>query len=195
MSLGWPLASAVSARFFLGIGFRTTEITGAAICLAGVGVFLLQGGSRTVWLPVVSTFVLGFGLGLISVCSVVAPQSTVPWAQRGVVTGTVMFGRYLGQSVGAAIFGAVFNAALGARLRAAPAGVRGGLPHRVNGAGAALTHPGSLGPAAADYLRGAIAAGTRDVYLGMAVLAVLTLLVVLVVVPRRFSTGSGAAGA
>ena len=193
MSIGWPLASAVSARFFLGMGFRNTEITGAVICLAAVGVFLLQGGSRAVWLPVVSTFVLGFGLGLISVCSVVAPQSTVPWEQRGVVTGTVMFGRYLGQSVGAAVFGAIFNAALGSRLRAAPAAVQAKLPHQVNEAGAALTHPGSLGQAAAEYLRRAITAGTRDVYLGMALFAVLTLLVVLVVVPRRFSTEAGAA--
>ena len=193
MSLGWPLASAVSARFFLGIGFRNTEITGAVICLAAVGIFLLQGSSTAVWLPVASTFVLGFGLGLISVCSIVAPQSTVAWQQRGVVTGTVMFGRYLGQSVGAAIFGAIFNAALAARLAAAPAALRGRLPHQVNGAGAALTHPASLGQAAASYLRGAITAGTRDVYLALAVSALLTLLAVLLIVPRHFSTEAGAA--
>ena len=120
MSVSWPLASSVSCRFFLRLGFRDTELIGAGICLAAIVFFLLTMGSVQVWQPVVSTFVLGFGLGLIAVCTVVGPQSTVNWEQRGVVTGTVMFCRFLGQSVGAAIFGAIFNAALAARLRAAP---------------------------------------------------------------------------
>jgi hypothetical protein len=37
--------------------------------------FLLTGSLWQVWHPVVSTF--GFGLGLISVCTRVGPQSTV----------------------------------------------------------------------------------------------------------------------
>src|SRR5690348_2436427 len=86
--------------------------------------------------PVVSTFVLGFGLGLISVCTLVGPQSTVTWERRGVVTRTVMFCRFLGQSVGAAIFGAIFNAALAARLYAAPPALAGRLPQRVDQVGA-----------------------------------------------------------
>jgi MFS family permease len=130
MSIGWPVASAVSGRFFLRLGFRDTELIGAGICLAAIVFFLLTMGYVQVWQPVVSTFVLGFGLGLISVCTLVGPQSTVTWEQRGVVTGTVMFCRFLGQSVGAAIFGAIFNAALAARLHAArprwPGGCRSG---------------------------------------------------------------------
>jgi multidrug resistance protein len=194
MSIGWPLSTSQSARFFLRLGFRDTELIGAAICLAAIVFFLLTAGSWQVWQPVVSTFVLGFGLGLISVCTLVGPQSTVAWGQRGVVTGTVMFCRYLGQSVGAAIFGAVFNAALGARLRAAPAGLRGRIPGHVNQAGPALTRPAILGQAAAHYLRAAIAAGTHDVYLGLAASAVATLIAVLVIVPRRFATQAGSGG-
>jgi hypothetical protein len=69
----------------------------------------------------VETFVLGAGLGLLSVASIVGAQSTVSWGQRGVVTGTVMFCRYLGQSLGAAIFGAIFNAALSGKAHTADA--------------------------------------------------------------------------
>jgi EmrB/QacA subfamily drug resistance transporter len=192
MSIGWPLASAVSARFFLRLGFRDTELIGAGTCLAAIAFFLLTMGYGQVWQPVVSTFVLGFGLGLIAVCTVVGPQSTVAWEQRGVVTGTVMFCRFLGQSVGAAIFGAIFNAALAGRLRAAPASLAGRLPHHVDQVGAALTRPASLGPAAADYLRSGITAATHDVYLGLALAAVGTLVGVLVIVPRRFATTAGA---
>jgi predicted MFS family arabinose efflux permease len=192
MSIGWPAASWVSGRFFLRLGFRDTELIGAAICLAAVVFFLLTVDARQVWQPVVSTFVLGFGLGLISVCTVVGPQSTVRWEQRGVVTGTVMFCRFLGQSVGAAIFGAIFNAALAGRLRAAPAALAGALPRQVNQIGGALTRPAGLGQAAAGYLRDAITAATRDVYLGLALAAMATLIAVLVIVPRRFATGAGA---
>jgi MFS family permease len=188
MAIGWPVASAVSGRFFLGIGFRDTEAAGALISFAAIAAFAVWGEAGTVWLPVASTFVLGFGVGLIAVCCVVAPQSTVPWAQRGVVTGTVMFSRFLGQSVGAAVFGAIFNAAIASRLRAAPAGLRGRVPAQVNQVGPALTRPGSLGQAAAGYLRGAVTAGLHDVYLALAGIAVATLLVVLAVVPRRIAT-------
>src|SRR5215813_10436239 len=174
MSIGWPLASAVSGGFFLRLGFRNTELIGAGICLAAI-VFLLTMGYVQLWQPVVSTFVLGFGLGLISVCTLVGPQSTVTWEQRGVVTGTVMFCRFLGQSVGAAIFGAIFNAALAARLRAAPPGLAGRLPQRVDEVGAALTRVAGLGQAAAGYLRASITAGIHDVYLALALAAVATL--------------------
>ena len=121
MSIGWPLASSQSARLFLRAGFRATQLTGAVICLAGVGAFLLGPQPAPVWAPVVETFVLGAGLGLLSVASIVGPQSTVSWGQRGVVTGTVMFCRYLGQSLGAAIFGAIFNASLRGKAHTAAA--------------------------------------------------------------------------
>ena len=120
MSIGWPLASSQSARLFLRVGFRDTLLVGAGICLVAVGSFLFAPDPAPVWQPVVETFVLGAGLGLLSVASIVGPQSTVGWGQRGVVTGTVMFCRYLGQSLGAAIFGAIFNAALGGKLHDAP---------------------------------------------------------------------------
>jgi multidrug resistance protein len=192
MSIGWPVASSQSARFFLRLGFRDTELVGAVISLAGITLFLLTAGPGRIWQAVAATFVLGFGLGLISICTVVGPQATVTWEQRGVVTGSVMFSRYLGQSVGAAVLGAVFNVALASRLRAAPAVLAGRLPHQVNQVGQALSRPGVLGQAAAGYLRDAITAGIRDVYLGLAVVAVATLLAALLIVPRRFSTSAGA---
>ena len=99
------------------------------------------------WQPVVETFVLGAGLGLLSVASIVGPQSTVGWGQRGVVTGTVMFCRYLGQSLGAAIFGAIFNAALSGKLHAASAPLRHRLPDQVSGVSAALARPHAPGSA------------------------------------------------
>jgi EmrB/QacA subfamily drug resistance transporter len=194
MSFGWPLASSQSGRIFLRIGFRDTAAIGTLICLLGVLIFLLVPQPPAAWLAIASTFVLGFGLGLLSVCVIVGPQSTVAWEQRGVVTGSVMFSRYLGQSLGAAIFGAVFNAAILDRLRSAPRSLAAALPHQVNAVSNVLSRPGQTPQtAAARYLRHAIAAGAHDIYLGLAAVAIVTLGIVLVVIPRRFDTGAGAA--
>jgi MFS family permease len=191
MSIGWPLASSQSARLFLRVGFRDTQLVGAGICLVAVGAFLLAPEPAPVWQPAVETFVLGAGLGLLSVASIVGPQSIVGWGQRGVVTGTVMFCRYLGQSLGAAIFGAIFNAALSGKLHGAPAALRPRLPGQVSGVAAALARPGALGPAAGDYLRAAIATATSHVYAALTVVAALTIAGALLIMPRRFSTTAG----
>ncbi len=91
MSIGWPLASSQSARLFLRVGFRDTMLVGAGICSGRGGErFLFAPDPAPVWQPVVETFVLGAGLGLLSVASIVGAQSTVGWGQRGVVTGTVI---------------------------------------------------------------------------------------------------------
>jgi MFS family permease len=63
----------------------------------------------------VSCFVVGLGMGLVVAPTVVAAQSSVGWAERGVVTGTNMFCRSLGSAIGVAVFGAVANAALRGR--------------------------------------------------------------------------------
>ncbi len=131
---------------------------------------------------------LGMGLGLLSVCTVVGPQSIVGWNQRGVVTGSVMFCRYLGQSLGAAIFGAIFNSSLNASLRGAPAQLRGRLPHNVSGVSATIGHTASLGPAA-GYLRDAISAATHDVYAGLSIAALATIAVILII-PRHMAEAS-----
>jgi len=166
MSIGWPIASALSARLFLRAGFRATQLTGAVICLVAVSAFLLAPGPAPLWPTVAETFLLGGGLGLLSVAVIVGPQSTVSWGQRGVVTGTVMFCRYLGQALGAAIFGAIFNATLGRHLGQARS--------------------------ADSYPRAAIAAATSHVYAALTVAAALTIVAVLLLMPRRFDTQSGA---
>ena len=158
-----------------------------------MGAFLLAPDPAPVWAAAVETFCLGAGLGLLSVATIVGPQSTVSWGQRGVVTGTVMFCRYLGQSLGAAVFGSIFNATLTGKLHAAPAPLRGRLPHQVSGVSGALAGPQALGRAADSYLRAAIAAATGHVYAALTVVAALTIAGILLLMPRRFSTAAGGA--
>jgi len=193
MSIGWPIASALSAKLFLRAGFRATQLTGAAICLVALAAFLLAPDPAPLWSLVAGTFLLGGGLGLLSVAVIVGPQSTVGWGERGVVTGTVMFCRYLGQSLGAAIFGAIFNTTLAGHLHQAPAALRARLPGQVSGIATALGRPGQLGAAADSYLKAAIAAATSHVYAALTAVAALTIVAILLLMPRRFDTQAGAA--
>ena len=58
-------------------------------------------------------FVVGGGLGLIASPTLIAAQSSVAWAERGVVTGNNLFARSLGSALAVAAFGAVANGVLG----------------------------------------------------------------------------------
>ncbi|HET7549023.1 MAG TPA: hypothetical protein VFJ86_14725 [Usitatibacter sp.] len=84
------------------------------------------------------------------------------------------------------MFGAIFNGAIASRVAEAPAALHGKLPNGVDGVIGFLQK--SHGQTAAEtYLRHAISAATRDIFLGMAVIA-LAILGILAMVPRKFPT-------
>jgi hypothetical protein len=184
MSVTWPVASGLSSRVYLRIGFRDTAAIGALLTVAAGLIFVRVPSPAQVWQPVLGSAVMGAGLGLIMSPLIVGLQSTVGWTQRGVVTGGAMFSRFLGQSIGAAVFGAVTNAVLAQRLRSAPADVRGRLPSSVDGISRTLTG-GHEAPEVAAYLRAALDSSTHAVFAGLLAAAVLTFLV-LMLVSRHF---------
>jgi MFS family permease len=109
MTIGWPVAATVSGRLYLRFGFRSTTILGAAILVLGLSLLTWSALSPSIWVVAGLCFVIGAGFGFASVPSLVAAQSSVDWNERGVVTGTQLFSRSIGQSIGAAAFGAVAN--------------------------------------------------------------------------------------
>lgn len=184
MSVTWPLASGLSSRLYLRVGFRDTALIGALLTVAAGVVFVLVPTRAHVWQPVLGSALMGAGLGLIMSPLIVGLQSTVGWAQRGVVTGGLMFSRFLGQSIGAAVFGAVTNAVLSRELEQAPAQLQGRLPTNVDGISRTLTG-GHESPDVARYLMSALDASTHAVFAGLLAAAVLTSLILLLV-PRHF---------
>ncbi len=114
LTVGWPLAAAMAGRLYLRIGFRSTALIGSMIVIAGTLLMLTLTVSSTIWEVGLYCFVVGVGLGLVASPTLVAAQSSVQWAERGVVTGTNMFSRSVGSAVGVALFGAIANAVLGA---------------------------------------------------------------------------------
>lgn len=184
MSVGWPLASALSGRIYMRIGFRDTALAGAVLLLVAAAGFLALPYPGPVWAVVADQVAIGAGFGLLSTPLLVGIQSVVGWQQRGVVTGANMFSRYLGESLGAAMFGAIFNAAVADYLHHAPAALARQLPRNINDVIGVLQN-NRLGSAAEDYLRHAIYIATHHVWAGMTAVAVLMFLIVLIT-PQRF---------
>lgn len=184
MSIGWPVASTLSSRAYLRIGFRDTALLGAVLIVLASAGFVLLPSPQPVWAVALDQVALGAGFGLLSTPLLVGVQSVVGWERRGVVTGANMFSRYLGQSIGAALFGAIFNATMAGRLASAPEAIAAGIPGDVNGVIEAVQHART--PAMAEtYLRVSIDLATRNLYLGMAVVGC-AIVLILLTVPRRF---------
>lgn len=162
MTLSWPISAAFSNRVYNRIGFRLTAVTGMTLAVLVLLAFPLLPYPGEPWQPALIMLLLGAALGLFQLPLIVGVQSTVPWAERGTTTASVLFCRQVGQSLGAALFGAVANAVLASRL------TEGG-----------LDDPGTLTPTAVD-------AAVEYVYVGAAAAGVLALVALLTLAPRRF---------
>jgi multidrug resistance protein len=114
LTLGWPVAAAVSGRLYLGVGFRATGLVGVALAVAGLLVLVLLDPAGSLWHVALGCLLIGFGMGWIASPAMVVAQSSVAWAQRGVATATNMFARSVGSAIGVAVFGAIVNAVVGA---------------------------------------------------------------------------------
>jgi Na+/melibiose symporter-like transporter len=112
LTVGWPIAAALSGRFYLRIGFRDTALIGALFAVAGSLLAAQLDSGSTVWQVAGTSLVIGVGLGFVSSPLLVAAQSAVGWSQRGVATGTTLFSRSIGSALGVAVFGAIANATL-----------------------------------------------------------------------------------
>lgn len=116
MTLGWPIAASNAGRLYLTIGFRATMSIGGFVSAAGAALLLLVGPGSPLLLLALPCFVMGLGFGLVASPSMVAAQSSVTWAHRGVATGSTLFARSVGSAVGVAVFGAIVNHEVATRL-------------------------------------------------------------------------------
>ncbi|HEY1106808.1 MAG TPA: MDR family MFS transporter, partial [Agromyces sp.] len=109
LTLGWPISASNSGRLYLRIGFKNTALIGITIAVLGSIALFAVSFTPNVVTTAIACLIVGLGLGLIASPTLIAAQSSVPWEERGVVTGANMFLRSVGSAVGVAIFGAVAN--------------------------------------------------------------------------------------
>jgi MFS family permease len=184
LTIGWPIAAALSGNLYMRIGFRDTALIGSGFIIIGAVLTALLSQHAQVWEAATAAFVLGLGLGLAASPTVVAVQSTVDWDRRGVVTATNMFSRSLGSAVGAAVFGAIANATLAGRFAHPPAEMAGHLPPSADATSLVLGGHTAKQTSTTNFVRGALFDATHHVFLGLVAVAALGVMALLLM-PRH----------
>jgi EmrB/QacA subfamily drug resistance transporter len=113
LTLGWPLSASQAGKVYLRVGFRACALIGMSLVLAGVALLLLLDQQSSVYEVGAFCLIIGLGMGLTAAPTLIAAQSSVDWAERGMVTANNIFLRSMGSAVGAAVFGAIANAVVG----------------------------------------------------------------------------------
>lgn len=107
--VGWPLAVMLSSRFFRAFGIRRTLRVGSLIFPIGALFLLFLGPDSHPAIAGAGSFLMGFGMGLISLTSIALVQDSVEWSMRGSATASIIFARSLGNTLGATALGAILN--------------------------------------------------------------------------------------
>jgi EmrB/QacA subfamily drug resistance transporter len=179
MLVSWPIGATLAARLFHRFALRRLLLTGAVLQPLGAACFVTLTPDSSPLIAALGSLIMGFGLGLISVSSLVLIQELVEWTQRGSVTASNVFSRNLGSTLGATLLGAVLNHGLTRSL--GPASVTSDqLRHLLD------TSPGiEIGDAA---IRLALQQSLNLTFWAMLVLAFATVLIALAVpAPPRAS--------
>ena len=114
MSIGWPLAGAMSGKLAIRYGYRMTAVIGLTCDVVGVAMLVAAGEHTSYAVLSVFCLIIGTGLGLSTTPMLIAVQSSVVWTRRGIATATNMFVRSFGSVVGLAVMGAIINHATAA---------------------------------------------------------------------------------
>jgi EmrB/QacA subfamily drug resistance transporter len=174
MTLGWPIASFVAGHLIVSQGVRKLTRIGGVAVLAGSLLIALLASTGALG-PGVGSFLVGVGLGLLGMTTVVAIQTSVSWNQRGVATASNMLMRILGNAVGAALFGGMLNFQMRRYL------ARNGLEDGVSMdsirdlMGDAAPQAGRLAEPVLAVLRAGLAESLHVVFWGIVVMGAMTL--------------------
>ncbi len=119
MLVGWPAGATLAARLFHRYSLRRLLLAGVTLQPLGAGLLVMLTPASSPVIAGLGSLIMGFGMGLISVSSLVLLQEIVEPGQRGTVTASNIFSRNLGSALGATVLGAVLNHGLSRSLGAA----------------------------------------------------------------------------
>ncbi|TCL71090.1 MDR family MFS transporter [Rhizobium sp. BK251] len=107
--VGWPLAVMLSSRLYRTFGIRRTLRVGSLMFPFGASFLIFLTPESHPAVAGVGSFFMGFGMGLISLTSIILVQESVEWSMRGSATASLIFARSLGNTLGATVLGAILN--------------------------------------------------------------------------------------
>jgi multidrug resistance protein len=168
--LTWAISVAVAARVVRPLGFRRTAVIGSLLIAIGAA-GLIMAATYPPWarpLLVGGMVVIGLGMGPTSLSLILDVQNSVGHGRRGTATGAIIFARTMGGALGVGLLGASLGLQLSHRLASA-SGVD------VSAALRPETHA-RLAPEVLRTVQNALGLSLRDVFLEMAVMAVILIL-------------------
>lgn len=165
MLIGWPVASAISGRLLVKVGFRPLILTGLGVLtVTSIGLALVLSPELSLTWISLATGLFGVGMGLANTALIIAVQSSVAWKQRGVATASTMFFRTIGGTLAVGALGAV----IARELAKTP-----GIPADAANALLGPEHGKGLAPEVLHTLAWALEDGLNTAFWAIAVLAVI----------------------
>lgn len=107
LSLGWSVGAFLAGRYMSRIGQKRSIIFGSALLVIGAGMTL--GFSRTTGMTdcFVAFLVVGFGMGIVSLATLLVVQDSVESKDLGVATSFHQFSRTMGGTIGVGLCGGI----------------------------------------------------------------------------------------
>lgn len=172
MSIGWPIASTISGRLLLRIGYRSTSLIGGLFLVIGSLLFIfLTPAKGPVWAGF-GSFFIGVGMGMTSTAFIVGIQTSVNWQIRGIATSANVFMRSLGSALGVALLGGLLNSYIQSRIDQENLGEEisvDSVNELLDGSALNMTSHAKL------VLEEGLTDGLHIIYIGMFVMAIISL--------------------
>lgn len=123
LSLGWSVGSLLLGRFVAGAGSKSAAVAGGVMLLASSVMLLFFDPSTTMTACFLVFLLTGFGMGFVTLPTLLLVQESAGGGNLGVATSFHQFARTLGGTVGVGICGGVVTSGLLAALGAGGAGL------------------------------------------------------------------------
>jgi EmrB/QacA subfamily drug resistance transporter len=188
MLFAWPLASAVSGRILKRFSMRHTLRFGAWLIPVGALFLLPITPESHPAFAGVGPFIMGFGMGLLNITSMVMIQGSVAWSKRGSATASLIFSRTLGNTLGVTALGAILNFGVVLFASENPTQMSTADIHALLGSIGNI-----LGGGSDPALRAALDAALRLTFWGMVAFAILSAALAMMVPVRELDSLSGGA--
>jgi EmrB/QacA subfamily drug resistance transporter len=187
LSLGWSLGSMALGQFIDRVGLKPCAMAGGVFLIVGCAMTLTFTAASTIGFIFSSFFIVGTGMGFVSLATLIAVQTGLDRSDLGVATSSHQFARTLGGTVGVGVCGGLVAnrfSSLTETIRAS--GITSRLPGSMaeNGLGdiGQLFDPelqAVMPPDLKQVIQKTVTHGVEDVFLAVTVSAVLCLVVCL----------------
>lgn len=107
LSVAWTAGSLIAGQAMNRIGYRAVAVAGMLCMLIGYSFFVFFRDELTVLWVITSATLIGTGMGLANLTTLVAVQNSVPHQRIGVATSTIMLFRTFGGAFAVSLMGTI----------------------------------------------------------------------------------------